>query len=82
MIRLALENYIPKRNCIENEIECRNSYEHKICAKEEFKHVACATYERRLCYDEALGVRILQTTNNYKFNYTTDQYALVVVYDF
>ena len=77
------ENYIPeRRNCTENEVECTNSYNRKICVKEEVKDVACAQYITRLCYDEAVHVRIVRTTDDYKFNYTINQYVTTTIYVF
>ena len=73
LTRLGRENYSPERNCTENEVECTNSYNRKICVKEEVKDVACAQYSNCLCYDEALHVRIVRTTDDYNFNYTYDQ---------
>ena len=77
--RLAWENYNPERNCTENEVECTNSYNYKICVKEEVKDVACAQYSKRLCYDEAVHVRTVKTTDDYNFNVTIDQYVKTTI---
>ena len=82
LTRLGRENYSPERNCTENEVECTNSYNRKICVKEEVKDVACAQYSKRLCYDEAVHVRTVETTDDYKFNYTYDQYVTTTIYIF
>ena len=77
-----MDNYRPKRSCTENEVECTNSYDQKICVKEEVKDVACAQYSKRLCYDEAVQVRTVRTTDDYKINYTTIQYVTTTIYVF
>ena len=82
MLFLGRENYSPERNCTENEVECTNSYNNKICVKEEVKDVACAQYSKYLCYDEALHIRTVKTTDGYKFNHTADQYVITTIYIF
>ena len=81
MLFLGRENYSPERNCTENEVECTNSYNRKICVKEEVKDVACAQYSTGLCYDEAVHVRTVITTDDYKFNYIFHQYVRITKYE-
>ena len=80
LTRLARENFRPKRNCTENEVECTNSFNRKICVKEDVKDVACAQYSKRLCYGDAVHIRTVKTTDDYKFNYTFDQYVTPTTY--
>ena len=82
LTRLGRENYRPTRNCTENEVECTNSYFRKICVKEEVKDVACAKYSKRLCYDEAVHIPIIKTTDDYLFNITNNQYVTNTIYIF